>query len=249
MTMITPSYLGETIEYSSLHACRSTLEDPTFWSGGQPASAAGEQAGVPPGAIELPLPSVHTNRPSVHTHNRGNWTRLQVYSGAHSKPSTGHRAPIVRATVAGHWPTTASSVAVAASAGWPELSSELPQARLAMAQRLDKQTTAQTVRALIAAIASDHVPGSRTLPTTGRFESTSRDALLPAVTGALPLRPRPRRPPEETARKRNDGTRRNLLEIARHRAQGCVRRAAADLARERTRHIAGETIRRIRNSI
>ena len=31
MTMITPSYLGETIEYSSLHACRSTLEDPTRW--------------------------------------------------------------------------------------------------------------------------------------------------------------------------------------------------------------------------
>ena len=32
MTMITPSYLGETIEYSSLHACRSTLEDPTRFS-------------------------------------------------------------------------------------------------------------------------------------------------------------------------------------------------------------------------
>ena len=31
MTMITPSYLGETIEYSSLHACRSTLEDPTTY--------------------------------------------------------------------------------------------------------------------------------------------------------------------------------------------------------------------------
>ena len=31
MTMITPSYLGETIEYSSLHACRSTLEDPTHY--------------------------------------------------------------------------------------------------------------------------------------------------------------------------------------------------------------------------
>ena len=30
MTMITPSYLGETIEYSSLHACRSTLEDPMY---------------------------------------------------------------------------------------------------------------------------------------------------------------------------------------------------------------------------
>ena len=35
MTMITPSYLGETIEYSSLHACRSTLEDPT-WGGASP---------------------------------------------------------------------------------------------------------------------------------------------------------------------------------------------------------------------
>ena len=33
MTMITPSYLGETIEYSSLHACRSTLEDPTVGAG------------------------------------------------------------------------------------------------------------------------------------------------------------------------------------------------------------------------
>ena len=32
MTMITPSYLGETIEYSSLHACRSTLEDPNQMS-------------------------------------------------------------------------------------------------------------------------------------------------------------------------------------------------------------------------
>ena len=35
MTMITPSYLGETIEYSSLHACRSTLEDPTLFKAGE----------------------------------------------------------------------------------------------------------------------------------------------------------------------------------------------------------------------
>ena len=35
MTMITPSYLGETIEYSSLHACRSTLEDPTSVEGAE----------------------------------------------------------------------------------------------------------------------------------------------------------------------------------------------------------------------
>ena len=41
MTMITPSYLGETIEYSSLHACRSTLEDPT---GGGHSARASEQA-------------------------------------------------------------------------------------------------------------------------------------------------------------------------------------------------------------
>ena len=38
MTMITPSYLGETIEYSSLHACRSTLEDPTV---AQPSTLTG----------------------------------------------------------------------------------------------------------------------------------------------------------------------------------------------------------------
>ena len=37
--MITPSYLGETIEYSSLHACRSTLEDPTL-----PGRSHAEQA-------------------------------------------------------------------------------------------------------------------------------------------------------------------------------------------------------------
>ena len=39
MTMITPSYLGETIEYSSLHACRSTLEDPTEDADAEVASA------------------------------------------------------------------------------------------------------------------------------------------------------------------------------------------------------------------
>ena len=42
MTMITPSYLGETIEYSSLHACRSTLEDPTA----DFANVAGREGGA-----------------------------------------------------------------------------------------------------------------------------------------------------------------------------------------------------------
>ena len=41
MTMITPSYLGETIEYSSLHACRSTLEDPTRPAVGNSRAGAG----------------------------------------------------------------------------------------------------------------------------------------------------------------------------------------------------------------
>ena len=50
MTMITPSYLGETIEYSSLHACRSTLEDPT----GLP-SVAGKGSGM---AAEGPADAV-----------------------------------------------------------------------------------------------------------------------------------------------------------------------------------------------
>ena len=40
MTMITPSYLGETIEYSSLHACRSTLEDPTKMIEARPSADA-----------------------------------------------------------------------------------------------------------------------------------------------------------------------------------------------------------------
>ena len=47
MTMITPSYLGETIEYSSLHACRSTLEDPTVQDAiGQGAGAIVNHASI-----------------------------------------------------------------------------------------------------------------------------------------------------------------------------------------------------------
>ena len=47
MTMITPSYLGETIEYSSLHACRSTLEDPTGVSVGRGTPRPFELLGAP----------------------------------------------------------------------------------------------------------------------------------------------------------------------------------------------------------
>ena len=60
MTMITPSYLGETIEYSSLHACRSTLEDPTSMDTGGPVvvdgmvlvnSGYGQFGGMPGNAL------------------------------------------------------------------------------------------------------------------------------------------------------------------------------------------------------
>ena len=46
MTMITPSYLGETIEYSSLHACRSTLEDPTPEATVTAGNASGQNDGA-----------------------------------------------------------------------------------------------------------------------------------------------------------------------------------------------------------
>ena len=54
MTMITPSYLGETIEYSSLHACRSTLEDPTGLRLVRPIPMLTNEPRKP---ISLPAPS------------------------------------------------------------------------------------------------------------------------------------------------------------------------------------------------
>ena len=62
MTMITPSYLGETIEYSSLHACRSTLEDPTHDEliGGGGGGASGRLAALESGgsSVKATLESV-----------------------------------------------------------------------------------------------------------------------------------------------------------------------------------------------
>ena len=52
MTMITPSYLGETIEYSSLHACRSTLEDPTAGEQFAPDFLAVNPEGAVPALLE-----------------------------------------------------------------------------------------------------------------------------------------------------------------------------------------------------
>ena len=59
MTMITPSYLGETIEYSSLHACRSTLEDPTDVSKfyGEILGVNRVNLSIPPGVTSLVGPN------------------------------------------------------------------------------------------------------------------------------------------------------------------------------------------------
>ena len=58
MTMITPSYLGETIEYSSLHACRSTLEDPTL---SMPTPYYGVDGGVNQPVLAAMLKMLHDN--------------------------------------------------------------------------------------------------------------------------------------------------------------------------------------------
>ena len=58
MTMITPSYLGETIEYSSLHACRSTLEDPTTVGKLEVRPNAGN---VIPGSVGISLDVRHVD--------------------------------------------------------------------------------------------------------------------------------------------------------------------------------------------
>ena len=61
MTMITPSYLGETIEYSSLHACRSTLEDPTSRDLRRQAATNRHQA-MYDGLTDLPNRALFTDR-------------------------------------------------------------------------------------------------------------------------------------------------------------------------------------------
>ena len=69
MTMITPSYLGETIEYSSLHACRSTLEDPTF---------AGVRGGERGGAVFGPyVPLLRSPEVLLHMQRLGNYLQFK----------------------------------------------------------------------------------------------------------------------------------------------------------------------------
>lgn len=77
MTMITPSYLGETIEYSSLHACRSTLEDPTNGlKVGNRSHRAGHFLGVRlPGGVPSNL-TVELAKQNVFVSVRGDSVRI-----------------------------------------------------------------------------------------------------------------------------------------------------------------------------
>ena len=92
MTMITPSYLGETIEYSSLHACRSTLEDPTrkqprntlanaTWR--RPVTRCAEVITVFALSIGAAFPVIHLGRPWLafwlipYPSERGIWPNIR----------------------------------------------------------------------------------------------------------------------------------------------------------------------------
>ena len=71
MTMITPSYLGETIEYSSLHACRSTLEDPTVFGIGGFGPPVTLLAYAPQSVIFGALESTGSGTPSLRGYAPG----------------------------------------------------------------------------------------------------------------------------------------------------------------------------------
>ena len=96
MTMITPSYLGETIEYSSLHACRSTLEDPT--------------PGLPdpiPGTVTVVSPALDPNSTTVEV-----W--LEAKNPKHMlKPGSSVQLSITASTVKDALVVPANSVITA----------------------------------------------------------------------------------------------------------------------------------------
>ena len=101
MTMITPSYLGETIEYSSLHACRSTLEDPTSigwvdWNPTPPDNNMGPWRGVDivrTGPVALRYPRVTSTLPLPDLSHAA----LTVKVEAHNLDTAAHDATITGA--------------------------------------------------------------------------------------------------------------------------------------------------------
>ena len=92
MTMITPSYLGETIEYSSLHACRSTLEDPTQCVVGTVTATRSE----PPAPAPIPKASFY-QRCDYRIHigsdvpDRSTWSGVECQTVWRAAISAGRR--------------------------------------------------------------------------------------------------------------------------------------------------------------
>ena len=97
MTMITPSYLGDTIEYSSLHACRSTLEDPRVPSSNSLAVVLQRRDWENPGVTQLNRLAAHppfaswrnseearTDRPSQQLRSlNGEWRLMRYFLLTH----------------------------------------------------------------------------------------------------------------------------------------------------------------------
>ena len=86
MTMITPSYLGETIEYSSLHACRSTLEDPTDTINSEVREALEElqqylSDSLPPLVVAESIQVLLRYSPDLMASNIHSWTASQYRGG------------------------------------------------------------------------------------------------------------------------------------------------------------------------
>ena len=117
MTMITPSYLGETIEYSSLHACRSTLEDPT---GGAGAHSSHPVTIVPPPPVNSVLPTISgtAQQGQKLTEHNGSWTNAPTgytYQWLQCDSLGGSCLPIAAATSQTYVPVAAdvgSTIAV-----------------------------------------------------------------------------------------------------------------------------------------
>ena len=90
MTMITPSYLGETIEYSSLHACRSTLEDPKFTENSFVASSDPQVVGTGEAATsDPPDKATHFTMTGINSTDYYVWQLCAIYktgAGAVTRP-------------------------------------------------------------------------------------------------------------------------------------------------------------------
>ena len=146
MTMITPSYLGETIEYSSLHACRSTLEDPTFDLAHVDPSGEGFDALGKGVAEGKPSPDARYVSKGL---TRSRTDRLKVMAGGADAVSS-HAAEGQSGGAASNVTALAPRTEVSGSTALKAA----PEPRLSPAQALEQETRADT-RAHAKAVAAE----------------------------------------------------------------------------------------------